>query len=108
MQPGQDGDIEIHKGRYRDVGLCTGVVGGGSVSVYDTDSVSSGGRVGWWWILIVQEVFLEVFSSSGALLVVVVMLDGFELVPWSASRVVLKFWVWEVVVVVWTLVRLLI
>ena len=47
---GRMGDIELHEGRYWDVGLCTGVGGsgaiGGSVGVDGTDSVGSGGGVG--------------------------------------------------------------
>ena len=50
MDPGQDGDIELHEGRYWDVALCTGVGGsgaiGGSVGVDGTDGVGSGGGVG--------------------------------------------------------------
>ena len=44
--PGWDGDVELHKGGYWDVGLCTGVGGsdgvGGSVGVGGTDGVGSG------------------------------------------------------------------
>ena len=50
--PGQNGDVELHKGGYWDVSLCTGVGGscgvGGSVGVGGTDGVgsSSGGSDG--------------------------------------------------------------
>ena len=44
--PGRDGDVELHKGGYWDVGLCTGVGGsggaGGSVGVGGADGVGSG------------------------------------------------------------------
>ena len=47
MEPGQDGDVELHEARYWDIGLCTGVGGSGGVgsSVYvdGTGSVGSGG-----------------------------------------------------------------
>ena len=50
MEPGQDGDVELHECGYLDVGLCTSVGGsgcvGGSVGVDGTDSVGSGGGVG--------------------------------------------------------------
>ena len=52
MEPGRNGDIELHKGGYQDVALCTGVGGGGSggvaqsVCVDGTDAVGSGGGVG--------------------------------------------------------------
>ena len=52
MEPGRDGDIELHKGEYQDVGLSSTVGGGrgsgvgGSVGVDGTDSVGSGGGVG--------------------------------------------------------------
>ena len=31
MEPGQDGDVELHEGKCWDVGLCTSVGGNGSV-----------------------------------------------------------------------------
>ena len=52
MEPERDGDIELQKGGYQDVALCTGVDGGGrggfalSVGVDGTDGVGSGGGVG--------------------------------------------------------------
>ena len=52
MEPGRDGDIEVHKGEYWDVSLSSTVGGGrsssvgGSVGVDGTDSVGSGGGVG--------------------------------------------------------------
>ena len=52
MEPGRDGDIELQKGGYQDVALCTGVDGGArggfalSVGVDGTDGVGSGGGVG--------------------------------------------------------------
>ena len=55
MEPGRDGDIELHKGWHWDVDLCTSVDGGGgggsdgggsSVGVDGTDGVGSGGGVG--------------------------------------------------------------
>ena len=46
MEPGQDGDVEWHEGRYWDVDLCTGVGGsggvGGNVGVDVTDGSSGG------------------------------------------------------------------
>ena len=52
MEPGQDGDIELHTGEYWDVGLSSGVSGGrgsgagGSVGVDSTDGLGSGWGVG--------------------------------------------------------------
>ena len=50
MEPGWDGNVELHEGRYWSVGLCAGVggsVGGGvGVDVDGADSVGSGGGVG--------------------------------------------------------------
>ena len=52
MEPGWDGDIELYKSGYWDVGLGTGVHGGNSVGVGGsdgvdgTDGVGSGGGVG--------------------------------------------------------------
>ena len=52
MEPRQDGDIELHKGEYWDVGLSSGVDGGcgsgvgGSVCVDGTDGLGSGWGVG--------------------------------------------------------------
>ena len=99
MEPGRDKNIELHKGGYRDVGLCTGVGGvgsggvGGSVSVDGIDGVGSGGGVGCGDSDGAGNV-VEVFSgsSSGSLSVVVVVLYGFGLVPWSGLRLVLWCW----------------
>ena len=49
MEPGQDGNVELHEGKYLDAGLCTDVGGsaGVGVSVVDgTDGKCSGGGVG--------------------------------------------------------------
>ena len=50
MEPGWDGDVELHESGYWSVGLCAGVggnVGGGvSVDVDGADGVGSGGDVG--------------------------------------------------------------
>ena len=46
VDPGRDGDVELHMGGYWDAGLCTGVCGSGgvgsSVGVGGTDGVGSG------------------------------------------------------------------
>ena len=96
MEPRRDGDIELHKGRYCDVGLCIGVGGGRNGGVGRSVGVDGTGV----WVVVgvlvvatvvMQEVLVEVVSgaSRGRLLVVVVALDGFGLVPWSGWRVVL-------------------
>ena len=52
MDPGRDGDVELHKGEYWSVSLCAGVGGsgraGGSAGVRAGDGVvsGSGGGVG--------------------------------------------------------------
>ena len=48
MEPGRDGNVELHEGKYLDAGLCTvGGSGGVGVSVVDgTDGKGSGGGVG--------------------------------------------------------------
>ena len=49
MEPGQDGNVELHEGKHLDAGLCTDVGGSGGVgvSVVDgTDGKGSGGGVG--------------------------------------------------------------
>ena len=48
MEPGWDGDAELHEGGYWSVNLCAGVdgSGGGGVGVDGADSVCSGGGVG--------------------------------------------------------------
>ena len=50
MEPGWDGDVELHEGGYWSVGLCAGVggsVGGGvGVDVDGADSAGSGRGVG--------------------------------------------------------------
>ena len=50
MEPGQEMDVELHEGRYWNVGLCTGIGGSGgvgsTVGVIVTDGVGSGGSVG--------------------------------------------------------------
>ena len=46
MEPGQDGDVELHEGRYWDVGLCTSVGGSGGVgSSIDEDGTDNVGMV---------------------------------------------------------------
>ena len=116
MEPGRDKNIELHKGGYRDVGLCTGVGGvgsggvGGSVGVDGIDGVGSGGVGGSVGVDGIDGVgsgggvgcgdsdgagnVVEVVSgsSSGSLSVVVVALYGFGLVPWSGLRLVLWCW----------------
>ena len=46
MDPGWDGDVELHKGVYWSVNLCAGVGGnggaGGAAGVRDADGVVSG------------------------------------------------------------------
>ena len=50
MEPGSDGDVELHEGGYWSVGLCAGVGGSGGggvgVNLDGVDSVGSGGGVG--------------------------------------------------------------
>ena len=48
MEPGWDGDLELHEGRYWSVSLCAGLGGsdGVSVGVNGADGVGSGGGVG--------------------------------------------------------------
>ena len=46
MEPGRDKNIELHKGGYRDVGLCTGVGGVGSGGVGGSVGVDGIGRCG--------------------------------------------------------------
>ena len=48
MEPGWDGDVELHEGRYWSVSLCAGVggSGGGGVDVDGADDVGSGEGVG--------------------------------------------------------------
>ena len=50
MEPGWDGDVELHDSGYCDVGLWTGFGGsggvGGSICVDGTDHVDSDGGVG--------------------------------------------------------------
>ena len=50
IEPGGDGDVEVHEAGYWDVGLCTGVGSSGafgsSVGVDGADGVRSGGGVG--------------------------------------------------------------
>ena len=50
MEHGQKMDLELHEGRYWDVGLCTGVGGSGgvgsTVGMNGTDGMGNGGSVG--------------------------------------------------------------
>ena len=48
MEPGWDGDVELHEGGYWSVSLCADVCGNGGVGVdvNGADGVGSGGGVG--------------------------------------------------------------
>ena len=46
MEPGWDGDVELHEGGYWSVGLCAGVSGGFDVDRDGADDVGSGGGAG--------------------------------------------------------------
>ena len=89
MEPGWDGDVELHEGGNWDVGLCTGVGGSGGID----------GSVGWMVLMvcvvvgvvvstvIVQTVLVEVDcvgvvseSISRGFMVVAAALDDFGLV----------------------------
>ena len=92
MEPGPDGDVELHERGYWDVGFCTGVGGsggvGGSVAVWAVEGVLAVVVV----MMMVQGVLVEVNcvgvvsgSRSGGFAVVVV-LEGFRLMSRSSWR----------------------
>ena len=110
MDPGWEGDVELHEGGYWSGSLCAGVGGsggaGGTTGVRGADSVVSGsgggagggagdseggGGVGGIWLCFMSVFWVEWWGF----VVVVVVWEDLGLVLWSGWRMALWCWKWR-------------
>ena len=92
MDPGWDGDVELHEGGYWSGSLCAGVGGSGGAGGVGGDS-EGGGGVGGIWLCFMSVVWVEWWGFCGGgggvgglgIGVVVWLEDGFVVLEWEGG-----------------------